>query len=147
MVLAHPYVFGHDGRIVGLRYFRDLADGFDHVGILRDGITGVILRVVRFPLVAAAGSGPGSWQHAYLSPRLNVLAGETVLVSVTFGGSLFYYDASALAGGPIVSGDLTIPQDSPPGTSSFFDYQPLNVPSGTYLSTHYGVDCLYQRKP
>ncbi len=143
MVLLGVFSFGVDGWIMGLKYFRDLADGLRHVGYVTDPTDGTILGIVNFKQHVATGSGPGGWETAYLHPRISVNASEHRAVAVYFEGSYFYYDAGALASNGFSCGDVLTDQDGFPYDNMQFTYSGFITGFTDSSGSRYGIDLVF----
>jgi len=146
VVLLGVFSFAADGWIMGLKYFRDLADGFNHVGYVTDPSTGIILATANFRNHPASGSGPDRWETAYLHPRLPVSALDKRTVGVYFGGSLFYYDAGALASNGFICGDVLTDQDGVPFPNMQFSYTSFDGGFSGSSGSRYGIDLVFLAK-
>lgn len=143
VVLLGVFSFGVDGWIMGLKYFRDLADGFRHVGYVTDPTNGTILGAVNFKQHVASGSGPAGWETAYLHPRIHVSALDHRAVAVFFEGSYFYYDAGTLASGGFVCGDVLTDQDGWPYPNMQFTYSGFVTGFTATGGARYGIDLVF----
>jgi hypothetical protein len=129
--------------LVGARYFRDLADGGSHLAIVRDNVTGAIIRAAPFRYKPASGSGAEGWETTYFSPRVTVPAGGEIDLSVWFSAGQYSRLLDALAGSPIVNGHLTMQIDDPLGRrNGRYSYGTTLFADLTYRSSAYGIDPL-----
>lgn len=145
--LLSVFSFQSDGWIMGVKYFRDLADDFNHLGFITDPTNGDLLRAVRFHRHAASGSGPAGWESAYFHPRLPVAQFDQFAVGVFFGGSLFYYDAGALASNGFTCGDVNTLQDGMPYPNMQFSYTDWQSGFQPSSGSRYGIDLIFLAKP
>ena len=143
VVLLGVFSFASDGWIMGLKYFRDLADSFNHIGYVTDPSTGVILGTVNFKHHDADGSGPAGWETAYLHPRLRVSQFDYRAVAVFFGGSYFWYDAGSLTGSGFVCGDVLTRQDGDPYPNMQFSYTGFESGFSGSSGSRYGIDLVF----
>ena len=146
VTLLGVFSFAADGWVVALKYFRDNADSFNHVGYITDPSTGVMLNAVNFRNHAAGAAGPAGWETAYLHPRLAVSAMDKRAVGVYFGGSYFYYDAGALASNGFVCGDVLTDQDGMPFPNMQFSYSTLDSGFSGSGGSRYGIDLVFLAK-
>jgi len=146
VTLLGVFSFGADGWVMGLKYFRDGADGFNHVGFITDPTNGIILRVVNFKNHAAGTAGPAGWETGYFSPRLPVSALDKVAVGVYFGGSYFYYDAGALTSNGFICGDVLTDQDGVPYPNMQFTYTSFDGGFSGSSGSRYGIDLVFLAK-
>lgn len=142
-VIANIFSFAVDGYIVGARYYRQTTDDDEHVGAVFTESDNELLGVTKFHFNAAGGTA--GWQHAYFRPRIAVFAGVLYYVGVSFGRRFWRYTASALSSGPIVVGDVTVPQDSSPHWNGIFGPNFTRTAWTHDAGTRYGVDCLFLR--
>jgi hypothetical protein len=128
---------------MGLKYFRDLADDLRHVGYVTDPTSGELLGAVNFKQHVASGSGPGGWETAYLHPRIPVSQFDHRAVGIFFEGSLFYYDAGALASNGFVCGDVLTDQDGVPYDNMQFTYSGFVTGFTDSGGSRYGIDLVF----
>ena len=146
VTLLGVFSFAADGWVMGLKYFRDGADGFNHIGFITDPTTGIMLRCVNFKHHAAGSAGPAGWETAYLHPRLPVLQFDRLAVGIYFGGSYFYYDAGTLASGGFVCGDVLTDQNDVPYPNMQFSYTSLDQSFIGSGGSRYGIDLVFLAK-
>ncbi len=129
------------GRVIGVKYFRDLNDGNEHIGmLLTPGLD--LLDCTLFHKVAATGSGPDAWHSAYFRKMHRFGVGDRFVIAVFFGGGNYWSDTGLVASSPFVNGNLTITQDGDGGSNGLFTYGNL-VPTSSFGSSIYGVDVLF----
>lgn len=143
VTLLGVFSFAADGWIVGLKYFRDLADSFNHVGFVTDPSTGIMLTTVNFRHHTAETAGPGGWETAYLHPRLAVAQFDLRAVGIYFGGSLFYYDAAALDGNGFICGEVLTSQDGDPYPNMQYSYSSFDGGFSGSGGSRYGIDLVF----
>jgi hypothetical protein len=146
VTLLGVFSFQADGWIMGLKYFRDLADGSNHIGFVTDPSNGTVLGALRFPRRAAAGSGAGGWETAYLHPRIAVAQYDLRAVGVYFQDSYFWYDAGALASNGFVCGDVNTLQDGMPYPNHQYSYAGLLTGFSGSSGSRYGIDLVFLAK-
>lgn len=142
-VVANIFEFAVDGFIVGVRYYRNASDDDEHVGAVFAEADNELLGVTKFKY-NSTGANTG-WQHAYLRPRVPVSTGVLYYVGVSFGRQFIGYTASVFNSGPIVSGDITCPQDSPTHWNGIFGPNFTRTAWSHDPGTRYGIDCLFLR--
>jgi hypothetical protein len=137
--------FGVDGKIIGIRYHRDVDDGANHVGfILSEARNSVPLRMASFRVIPAGTTPPnGAWQNAYFRPHLPVAEDDELVVAVWYEHGMYWRTNFGLSGGPLVSEDLTAPQDGDGGPNGIFGYNwnwdlPNDFGGGLY-----GIDVIF----
>jgi hypothetical protein len=143
VTLLGVFSFATDGWIVGVKYFRDLADDFNHIGYVADPSTGLLLGVTKFKPHVAESSGPGGWETAYLHPRIPVEQFDLRSIGVYFGGSLFYYDAGALTGSGFICADVLTREDGDPYANMQFSYTGIDGGFSGSSGSRYGIDLLF----
>jgi len=146
VTLLGVFSFQSDGWIMGLKYFRDFADDFNHVGFVADPANGDVLATTKFRRHVASTTGPAGWETAYLHPRVPVAQFDKRSVGIYFGGSYFYYDAGTLASNGFVCGDVNTDQDNMPYPNMQFSY--TDILSGFLPSSgnRYGIDLVFLAK-
>jgi len=130
------------GRVIGVKFFRDLNDGNEHVGMLITDDLSEIIDVVKFHKIAASGSGPDQWHSAYFRKMHHFSGSGRFVVACFFGGGNYWSDTGLVASAPFVNGNLTITQDGDGGDNGLFTYGNL-VPTSTFGSSIYGVDVIF----
>lgn len=149
IVLGTRVRFHAPGRVVGLRYYRDQANGDFQVGhVIRERHLGEVLRSTLFRQ-RTAGDGPsgGEWQHGYFRPWLRVADLDELLIAVTFGGGNYWRVPGGLSGAPVISDDLEAIQDGDGDDNGVYTYGAgLNLDL-TYGGGFYGIDLLFLRDP
>lgn len=146
VTLLGVFSFQTDGWIMGVKYFRDLADDFNHIGFVTDPANGDLLGCAKFRRHAASGSGPDRWETAYLHPRLSVSTGEQRAVGCYFGGSFFYYDAGALTSNGFVCANVNTLQDAMPYPNMQFSYSDILSGFTSSSGSRYGIDLVFLPK-
>jgi hypothetical protein len=143
VALLGVFTFGVDGWLMGCRYFRDLADDFNHFGYVTNPSNGTLLGVTKFRRQTAAAAGPGNWESAYFHPRIPISASGKLAVSVYFGGSYFWYDAGVLSGGGFSCGNVVTDQDGMPYPNMQFNYANVFDSFGGSSGSRYGIDVIF----
>lgn len=146
VTLLGVFSFQSDGWIMGLKYYRDLADNFNHIGFVTDPANGDVLGALRFPRRAATGSGPAGWESAYLHPRIPVAQYDQRTVGIFFDGSYFYYDAGALTSNGFVCANVNTLQDGMPYPNMQFSYTSLLTGFTPSSGSRYGIDLIFLPK-
>jgi Domain of unknown function (DUF4082) len=145
IMMGNRIRFHADGRIIGIRYYRDQSSDGANVGFVLTAPTGgVVLRSVAFP-VREAGYGPdgGAWENAYFHPMLRVEEDDELFVGVHYGSGRYWRSDSALASAPVISEDLEAIQDGDGGSNGCYDYGlGWDLPN-TFDSTLYGTDVIF----
>jgi hypothetical protein len=146
VTLLGVFSFAVDGWIMGLKYFRDLADNFNHIGFVTDPSDGSLLGITKFRRQTASGSGAGGWETSYLHPRIPVAALDKRTVAVFFQGSYFWYDAGALASNGFICNDVLTDQDNVPYPNMQFTYSAFMDGFMSSGGSRYGVDVVFLPK-
>lgn len=134
--LGVSFTSSQAGTIAGLRYYKSLGDGGEHVGSLWTS-TGTLLASATFTGETASG-----WQTVTFDNPVSIAAGTTYVASYRSSGhypyTLGYFD-SPVTNGPLTAGDgyftygvsNTFPTTATNGTSYFVDviFTPLNTPN------------------
>lgn len=131
------------GAVVGVRFFRELGDEGEHVGLLLAAGNLAILDVTKFHQVAASGVGADKWHSAYFRRFHRIGATGRFVVAVLFQNGGYYSEPAALATGPMVNGNLRFTGDGDGGSNGLFSYGGV-LPTSTFNSNAYGVDCIYR---
>lgn len=129
------------GKVVGVRFFRDLSDGGEHVGLLYAATDLSIQDVCLFHKNTAAAAGPGSWQSAYFRKTHHYAAGDRFVVGVHFSAGNYWLTPAGLATA-VVNANLTITAQGDGGDNGLFGYSTLQ-PVSTFNSSQYGVDVIF----
>jgi len=145
--LLSAFQFAADGYIVGARYFRDLADDFNHVAFITNPTDGTVLRCQPFPRRAASGSGAGAWETVYFARRFPVHQYDIWALGVWFGGSYFWYDAGALSSNGFVNAHVATLQDGLPYPNMQFSYSGVFDGFSSSSGSRYGIDVSFWAHP
>jgi len=141
--LAGLFQFAANGFIVGARYYRDLADDFNHIAYVLDPASGDVLSTLHFPRKPNTGSGPDGWQHAYFRKRIPVSEFDIRSMVVWFGGGYFYVDDGDLVDHGYVSGNVETLQTGLPYDNMQYTYNHDPVGFSTFNGARYGVDVIF----
>jgi hypothetical protein len=143
VTLLSVYRFGHDGWIVGARYYRNQADDFRHFAWVSDPTNGDIHATLAFKRKPASGSGVDGWQHAYFPRRVAVRQFDIWGLAVWFEGSDFYYDPGALSSNGFLSGHVETLQDGLPYPNMQFSYSSVFTGFASSSGSRYGIDVIF----
>jgi Domain of unknown function (DUF4082) len=142
-VIANVFNFAVDGFIVGVRFYRHSTNGGEHVGIVLDETDNSLLGVTRFKYNAAGVAS--AWQHAYLRPRVPVVANHNYYVGVSCSDRLYRYTGNGIPLAGLTVGDITSPADSALLWNGQFS-SVIGRNGWTHAArTRYGVDPLFLR--
>lgn len=130
------------GRVMGVRFFRDLGDDAEHVGLLWQDSDMKLLDACVFHRVAASGSGQDGWHSAYFRKPQRVTAGGRFVIGVHFAAGRYWVTPLALESAEVVNGNLAIVRDGDGGSNGMFSYGTLH-PNNAFRSTAYGVDVIF----
>ena len=131
------------GWAVGVRYFRTKADGSEHEGRILLEADNSTLAICKFPLVAAAGTGKGTWQHCYFAKRVKLTVGTLYYAMASFGTGRVYSTSGALASVSITTGHIVEPVDSTTHwNGQFCNSYDFNTFTNHAAGVRYGVDVL-----
>ena len=132
------------GRVSGIRYFRDLSDGGNHIGVVRFPVS-VIATASVFQHIPASGSGPDRWYGQFLKKWVHVNAGDIFQIVVYYSAGLYYGQRGALLAGPYTSGNLVAHQDNAGGTgfNGAFGYNLTFNPTASAGGSLWGNDIFF----
>lgn len=130
------------GRVFGVRFFRDLADGDPHIGMLFAASNLELLDVTLFHQVVAAGSGADGWHSAYFRKAHRFAADDRFVVGVMFGHGRYWLTPGALNGTDMTNGNLHITADGDGGDNGLYQYGFI-IPDQTFGHAAYGVDVIF----
>jgi hypothetical protein len=113
VLLRQTFYTDVDCTLFGVRFYRDRADPGNHIAVLikrgspgnRDGQRAAAF--VRNPALV----GQFGWNNKYLGQPLDLAANEWWDLVMWYTNGLYYDTPAALAGAPIVSGNIHLPQD------------------------------------
>ncbi len=142
VTLGHVMLFTNNTWLYGVKFFRDLADGGDHIGYIREVSTRRLLRIALFHYKPASGSGADSWQSAYFQKRFFVPHGHVVEVGVWFQAGNYWRALNYCTAGDVTHGNITLPQDSSSQYNGTYTYQTNLLTNLHYMGSGYGVDCI-----
>jgi len=145
IVAGTRFRFNANGRILGIRYFRDWHDGGDHWGVLMPTpYSAIITRSVLFPIhEAETGEEPGNWESAYFSKMVPVENGAEYTVAVYWSAGNYWRVSAGLSGAPVISGDIEAIEDGDGGDNGVYQYGSDIYLGNTYASTLVGVDPIF----
>lgn len=143
VTLLSVYRFGHDGYIIGARYYRDRSDGARHFAWISDPTTGDIHATVPFKRKSASGSGVDGWQHVYFPRRVAVRQFDIWGLGIWFESSNFYYDAGSLTSHGFLSGHVETLQDGLPYPNMQFSYSGVFDGFTPSSGSRYGIDVIF----
>lgn len=140
--VANIFIVDEPGYIVGCRYYRHSDDDGEHYGAVRTEPDNQPLGVCSFKKLAAVGSTPFGWQHAYFRPRVPVDAGTMYNICVFFSKRRYRQTTGALTSTNIVVGHIELPGDT---ATHWNGNQGAGI---SILDTHaagvrFGIDVLY----
>jgi hypothetical protein len=129
------------GRVMGVRFFRDLSDGAEHIGMLYHASDMQLERATLFHRNAASGSGAGGWESAYFGKPRPYAAGDRFVVGVFFASGNYWLTPGGVLA-PVVNGNLTITADGDGGDNGLYGYGAV-TPVSTFGHAQYGVDVIF----
>lgn len=146
VVLGTRVRFGVDGAVLGAKFYKDNGDGSEHLALLMDGWhVGTVLATALFhPVTASNIPGDNYWQSIYFPRQVKVSAGDERVIAVWFPAGNYWREAGGLAAGPVVSEDLTAPQDGDGGDNGIYTVgNGWDLPL-TFGSGFYGIDIIFR---
>jgi hypothetical protein len=148
LIYCNYFEFLHAGWIIGARYFRAKEDGSEHQAHIRLEATNELLAIAKFPIVAASGTGAGTWQSTYFRKRVQITAGVKYYVCVSWGSNLEWHTNSALTGVDITTGDVFERRDSSTHWQGQWSSQYDFAGTVTHAAgRRYALDPIFQRAP
>lgn|GEM_PF-5244683 len=128
------------GTVTGIRFYKEPGMASTHTGHLWDN-AGHLLASVTFQNETATG-----WQVAALASPVTIAPNTPYVVSYHITGGPFAYNQSQLAASGIDTPPLHIFQDGVTGSNGVFTTgNTLAYPTGTWSSTNYWADVVFQR--
>lgn len=128
-----------NGKIYGVRFYKDSTNVGVHVGYLWDANDGTLLGSVRFD-----GETSSGWQEAVFDTPVDVTALHTYVVSYFAPHGDYSYTASFFTSA-VDSGNLHVPDtSSASGNGVYLFGTDRTMPSNTYNANNYWVDVVYR---
>ncbi|WP_415855300.1 DUF4082 domain-containing protein [Sinomonas sp. G460-2] len=125
------------GQITGVRFYKGSLNTGTHVGNLWSS-TGTKLATVTFVNESASG-----WQQAYFSTPVSVTANTTYVVSYFAPNGNYSYTSSGFSASQGSSPIVGLANGTDGGNGVYAYGSTSSFPSGTYNSTNYWVDAVF----
>jgi hypothetical protein len=127
------------GTVTGVRFYKQTGNTGTHVGRLWTA-TGTLLGTVTFSSETASG-----WQQATFTTPIPISAGTTYVVTYYAPAGHYSADAGYFANTAVDRPPLHALADGVDGPNGIYRYGTGGVfPTGTYQSTNYWVDAVFQ---